>query len=264
VSAPEFYYCDGSIISRVDRAPTADDTLRAAAQAALEALLVALGYELRGGEPAERIHRLEQERDELLVRVRKAEDAAAQLRKQSDALQTEMAKDMEERWPALQQRLDAKLRDEIERTQGLFQAAIQRNGGLERELEEKQNSLDAAVKEVLALQRHLLHLRRLLKASRRENKGLQESLELEKTRRAAAKPINTDEALRVRLAQVTELSERQAHDITLMRAKLARLEPVEVTKIATELQDFVAWTEKELGDIDMEGGAIASLGRRSE
>ena len=47
MSAPEFYYCDGSIISRVDRAPTEDDTLRAAAQAALEALLVALGYELR-------------------------------------------------------------------------------------------------------------------------------------------------------------------------------------------------------------------------
>lgn len=267
MSAPEFYYCDGSIISRVGGEPTADDTLRAAAQAALEALLVALGYELRGGEPAERIHRLEQERDELLTRVRKAEDAVVFHRKQSEALHAELQYPLEKRFPEIQQRLDARLRDELERTQRLFQAAIQRIGELERERDEKQDSLDAAAKEVLALQRRDFHLHRLLKASRRENKGLQESLELEKARRQGIKPINTDEALRARLAQVTELSERQAHDITLMRAKLARLELVEetlVTKIATELQDPVAELERELNDIDMEGGAIASLGRRSE
>jgi len=83
------------------------------------------------------------------------------------------------------------------------------------------------------------------------------------------KPINTDEALRARLAEVTQLSERQANDITLMRTKLARLELVEeamVTKIATELRDPVAELERELDDIDidMEGDTIASLGRRSE
>lgn len=180
MSAPEFYYCDGSIISRVDRAPTADDTLRAAAQAALEALLVALGYEQRTSP--------------LPTRVLTEEDA----------------------------------------------------------------------KELSRLQAEVEELRGQLKDSRSRNKKLQESLERELDRK---KPINTDEALRARLAQVTELSERQAHDITLMRAKLARLELVEetlVTKIATELQDPVAELEKELEDIDREGGAIASLGRRSE
>ena len=109
-------------------------------------------------------------------------------------------------------------------------------------------------------------LQRQLENSWSRNKKLQESLERELARK---KPINTDEALRARLAEVTQLSERQANDITLMRTKLARLELVEeamVTKIATELRDPVAELERELDDIDidMEGDTIASLGRRSE
>ena len=182
MSAPEFYYCDGSIISRVDRAPTEDDTLRAAAQAALEALLVALGYELRTLP--------------LPTSVLTEEDA----------------------------------------------------------------------KEFSRLQAEVEELQRQLENSWSRNKKLQESLERELARK---KPINTDEALRARLAEVTQLSERQANDITLMRTKLARLELVEeamVTKIATELRDPVAELERELDDIDidMEGDTIASLGRRSE